>query len=82
MKNLDFEKGGLCLRLEEVLKEKGVSKNQLCKDLDLNRTGFNKYCKNEMKRLDVNWLYRMCVYLDVDIRELFDYVAPPEKEEK
>ena len=36
--------GTLSLRIDDILKEKGISKNQICKDLDIPRTNFNRYC--------------------------------------
>lgn len=55
---------------------KGISKNQICKDLDIPRSNFNKYCRNEFQRLDVGLLCKLCFYLDVDINELVIYTPP------
>ncbi len=55
---------------------KGISKNQICKDLDIPRPNFNKYCRNEFQRLDVGLLCKLCFYLDVDISELVIYIPP------
>lgn len=55
---------------------KGISKNQICKDLDIPRSNFNKYCRNEFQRLDVGLLCKLCFYLDVDISELVIYTPP------
>lgn len=55
---------------------KGISKNQICKDLDIPRPNFNKYCHNEFQRLDVGLLCKLCFYLDVDISELVIYTPP------
>ena len=35
--------GHLHLRIEEILDERGISKNKLCKDMDIPRTNFNRY---------------------------------------
>ena len=45
--------GHLELRIEELLQEKGISKNMICKELDIPRSNFNRYCRNEFQRLDV-----------------------------
>lgn len=50
--------------LANVLKEKDVSKNKICRDCSMQRTQLNKYCKNEMTRVDLNILSRLCEYLD------------------
>ena len=46
--------GHLELHIEELLKEKGISKNTICKELDIPRSNFNRYCRNEFQRLDAN----------------------------
>ena len=38
--------GSLHLRINEILKEKGISKNQICKDLDIPRSNFNTVVMN------------------------------------
>ncbi len=50
--------------LENVLKEKKVSKNQLCIHCNLQRTQLNNYCKNKVGRVDLAILGRMCGYLN------------------
>ena len=37
----------LHIRIQELLTEKGISKNRICKDLDLPRGNFNKYCRDD-----------------------------------
>ena len=35
--------GHLELRIEELLKERDISKNTICKELDIPRSNFNRY---------------------------------------
>ena len=70
--------GTLSLRIEYILKEKGISKNQICKDLDIPRTNFNRYCRNDFQRLDVRLVCKLCHYLNVEIGELIVYNRPNE----
>ena len=39
--------GHLHLRIEEILKDSGISKTKVCKELDIPRTNFNKYSQNK-----------------------------------
>ncbi|MDY2590826.1 MAG: helix-turn-helix transcriptional regulator [Agathobacter sp.] len=71
-----MEYGTLSLRIDEILKEKGISKNQICKDLDIPRTNFNRYCRNDFQRLDVGLICKLCSYLEVEIGELIIYTPP------
>ncbi len=50
--------------LEQVLREKKVSKNRLCIECCLQRTQLNNYCKNKVGRVDLTILGRMCTYLE------------------
>lgn len=50
--------------LENLLRQKGVSKNQLCINCGLQRTQLNNYCKNKVVRIDLSILARLCDYLD------------------
>ena len=70
--------GTVTMRIEEVLKEKGISKNQICKDLDLPRGNFNRYCRNNFQRIDVALLCKLCWYLEVDLNDLLVYQRPQE----
>lgn len=65
--------GAVTMRIEEVLKEKGISKNQICKDLDLPRGNFNRYCRNNFQRIDAALLCKLCWYLEVDLNDLLVY---------
>ena len=47
------EFGHLHLRIEEILKEKGISKTKVCKELDIPRTNFNRYCQDKQSRWDL-----------------------------
>lgn len=71
-----MEHGTLILNINDILTEKGISKNQICKDLDIPRTNFNRYCRNEFQRLDVGLICKLCHYLNVDVSELITYTPP------
>ncbi len=58
------------MRIEELLKERGISKNQICKDLALPRGNFNRYCRDEFQRIDANLIVKLCGYLNCELHEL------------
>ena len=70
--------GVLTLNIEKLLREKGVSKNRICKDLDYPRANFNRYCRNDFQRIDAALICKLCWYLKVDVGELIEYTAPEE----
>lgn len=49
--------------LENLLKEKKVSKRQVCLRCNLQPTQLNNYCKNKIVRVDLSILGRLCAYL-------------------
>lgn len=71
--------GHLILNIEQLLKEKEISKNKICKDLDIPRPNFNRYCQNRFQRIDANLICKLCHYLQCDIEDLITYVPPEDK---
>ncbi len=64
----------LHLRINELLKEHKISKNTICKDLDLPRGNFNRYCRDEFQRIDANLICKLCEYFNCDIADILEYV--------
>lgn len=70
--------GRLSFNIEQILKERNISKNQLCKDLDIPRSNFNRYCQNKFERIDAGLVCKLCHYLKIDVGSLITYQAPEE----
>ena len=68
--------GSLCLKINDILSEQGISKNQICRDLDIPRSNFNRYCRDEFQRLDVGLICKLCWYLDIEVSDLIVYNRP------
>ena len=68
--------GKLTLHIAQLLQERGLSKNVVCKTLDIPRTNFNRYCRNDFQRLDALFICKLCHYLDIEVGELIEYVRP------
>lgn len=66
--------------LSNYLKEKGISKNQLSKRANLQRTQLNAYCKNEIRRPDLDVLARICHALNCELSDIIRYRKPQEIE--
>lgn len=49
--------------LENVLKEKKISKNKICQTCGMQRTQLNNYCKNKVSRVDLGILAKLCEVL-------------------
>ena len=72
--------GTLQFNIMKILQERGISKNQICKDLDIPRSNFNRYCRNEFQRIDVLLVCKLCHYLNIEVGELIEYLPPDEQE--
>ena len=68
--------GKLTLHIDRLLLERGISKNAVCKALDIPRTNFNRYCRNDFQRLDALFVCKLCHYLDIEVGDLIEYVRP------
>ncbi len=62
----------LHIRIIELLEERKISKTKICKDLDLQRGKFNRYCKDNFQRIDANLILKLCDYLNCEIADLLE----------
>jgi len=70
--------GTIRIKLDELIKKSGISKNKLSHKAEMQRSQINHYCNNEITRLDTDVLARICTVLECDIGDLLEFV-PPEK---
>ncbi len=72
------EYGTIRIKLDELIKKAGISKNKLSHRAEMQRSQINHYCNNEITRLDTDVLARICTVLDCKIEDLLEFI-PPEK---
>lgn len=70
--------GTIRIKLDELIQRKGISKNKLSHWAEMQRSQINHYCKNEIARLDIDVLARICTVMECEIGDLLEFV-PPEK---
>ena len=68
--------GKIRIKLDELLKKSGMSKNKLSQRAEMQRTQLNHYCNNTITRLDTDVLARLCTVLDCEIGALLEFVPP------
>ncbi len=66
--------GSVRLNLNKLIEEKGISKTKLCYRAELQRTQLNNYCNNDITRLDVDILARLCAGLECEIGDLLEFI--------
>lgn len=59
--------------LENLLKEKDVSKNKVCENCRMQRTQLNNYCKNNISRIDLNTLEKLCLFLECEVTDILKW---------
>lgn len=67
------------IRLKELLKKRGMSKNKLSHKAEMSWKQIDSYCTNDITRLDVFVLCKLCTVLECRIEDLLVFY-PPEKE--
>ena len=70
--------GTFVIQLDELIKKSGISKSKLCHRAELQRTQLNNYCNNNISRLDIDVLARICAVLNCEIGGLLKFVPPKE----
>lgn len=73
------EYGSIKIKLDELIRKKGISKNKLSHKAEMQRTQINNFCNNKITRLDTDVLARICTVMECEIGDLLEYV-PPEKQ--
>lgn len=77
--NESSQYGKIVNHLNELLKEKNISKTKLSYMAEMSRTQINAFCNNQITRYDAYTISRLMKALDlVNINDLISYI-PPEK---
>ena len=64
------------IKLDELIEKSGISKNKLSHKAEMQRTQLNNYCNNQITRLDIDVLARICTVLNCSISDLLEFVPP------
>lgn len=77
----DFDFGETQLNLDKILKEKHVNVSKMCKELGFDVKVITRYRNNDVRRVDVDTLTKICGYLNIGFNELITYIPPQNEEE-
>ena len=70
--------GTIKIKLYELIDSAGISKNKLGHRAEMQRSQINRYCNNEISRLDTEVLARLCTVLNCGINDLLEFIPPEE----
>ncbi|MBQ1888925.1 MAG: helix-turn-helix transcriptional regulator [Firmicutes bacterium] len=74
MKEIDY--GSVRLKVDEVMSSQGISINKLAFRAEMERTQLKAYIKNDVQRVDLSVLARLCYALDCDLSDIIEYIRP------
>lgn len=72
------EWGEVNLKLDEFLKEHKISRSSLSRNGQIHYKQLLKYCNNDMQKVDLNLLARICKTIQCEIGDIIEYIPPKE----
>lgn len=78
MINVDY--GHIQINLEKIMQEQDISINKLAFRAEMQRTQLKAYIKNEVQRVDLSVLSRLCYALECSLDDLIEYIPPTDSE--
>lgn len=66
--------GHIRLKLDKIMKEQNISINKLAFRAEMQRTQLKSYIKNEVQRVDLSVLARLCYALECSLDDLIEYI--------
>lgn len=73
------EWGKVDLKLNEFLKSHHISRSSLSRNGQIHYKQLLKYCNNDMQKVDLNLLARICKTIDCEIGDIIEYIPPKNK---
>lgn len=75
---VDIDYGSIHIKLAEIMQEQKISISRLASRSETQRTQLKAYINNNVQRLDISVLSRLCYALECTLDELIEYI-PAEK---
>ena len=73
------EWGQVNLKLDEFLKSHNISRSSLSRNAQIHYGQLLKYCRNDMQKVDLNLLARICKTINCEIGDIIEYLPPNNK---
>ena len=74
MVKIRIEGGTYLFKLEDILKNKGISINKLMRETNTDFTVLKRMMTGELVRIDIFVLARLCDYLNCTISDIIEYI--------
>lgn len=77
---IDEHFGHIEIKLDQLIKERKISKNKVANLAQMQRTQLTNYCRGNIQRVDLAILSRLCYALNCSVSDILEYV--PNEENK
>jgi len=68
--------GSIHLRLRELMDRRGLNRNQIARRIDTRFEVVDKWYHDEVEKMDMDILARLCFVLDCQVGDLLEYQEP------
>ena len=68
--------GTIHIKLTEITQSQNISKATIMKRADVQRTQLNHYYRNEITRIDIDVLARLCFALNCNVEDILEFLPP------
>jgi putative transcriptional regulator len=73
---VDVDYGQIRIKLAKFMEEHNISINKLAFRAEMQRTQLKSYMKEDVQRVDLAVLSRLCYALECNLEDLIEYVPP------
>ena len=80
--NMENNWGKVDLTLDEYMKEHQISRSSVSRNAVVHYSQLLKYCENDMQKVDLNLLARICKTINCEISDILKYTPPKDKKKK
>ena len=68
--------GTIRIKLTEITQSQNISKNTVMRRAKMQRTQLNHYYRNEISRIDIDVLARLCFALNCNVADILEFIPP------
>lgn len=76
---VNIEYGSIHIKLKEIMEKQNISINKLAFRAEMQRTQLKAYMCEDVQRVDLSVLSRLCYALECNLSDLIEYIPPNKK---
>lgn len=73
---MDDEYGKVYIILENYIKSRGLTKYKVAQEAKMSWQQLNNYCQNNISRLDIHAIEKICTVLQCNIEDIITFIPP------